>query len=222
MNFLTDRRSVLLGAGALGATGLLGLSGKPLRAQTAPQKGGTFRFAIADFNSGETLAPQVNETKFMQCLQFQIRNSLIELGPGGVLVPELATEWEGNDDSTVWVFKLRQGVEFHDGRPFTAEDAVYSLNLHRGADTISTIKGMLEPIIDAKATDKYEMTVTLSAPNSGLPSLFTMPPMLVVPAGETDLDKGVGTGGYVLEVYEPGVKASTVHNPNYWKEGRAH
>lgn len=222
MTFKTDRRSLLLGAGALGATGLLGLSGRPLFAQSTPQKGGTFRFAIADFDSGETLDPQVNESKFMQCLQYQIRNPLIEVGPGGVLIPELATEWEGNDTSTVWVFKLREGVEFHDGRPFGAEDAVFSVNLHRGENTISINKSMLVQVTDVQATGPHEMTVTLSAPNASFPSVMSMNPMLMVPAGETNLDSGVGTGGYVLEVYEPGVKARTVRNPNYWKEGRAH
>ena len=117
MKFLTDRRSVLIGAGALGATSLLGLSGQPLRAGSTPQKGGTFRFAIADFDSGETLDPQVNESKFMQCLQYQIRNPLIEIGPGGVLIPELATEWEGNDASTVWV-EAAPAAEEVEGMPF--------------------------------------------------------------------------------------------------------
>lgn len=222
MTFTTNRRSVLLGASALGATSLLGLSGQPLRAQETPQKGGTFRFAIADYDSGETLDPQVNESKFMQNLQYQIRNCLIEVGPGGVLVPELATEWEGNDDSTVWVFKLREGVDFHDGKPFTAEDAVFSVNIHRGADTVSVNKSLLEQVSDVQATGPHEMTVTLSLPNASFASVFSMNPMLMVPAGTTDFDKGVGTGGYILEVYEPGVRSRVTRNPNYWKENRAH
>ncbi len=222
MNFSMNRRSVLLGASALGATGLIGLSGQPLRAQETPQQGGTFRFAIADYDSGETLDPQVNESKFMQNLQYQIRNPLIEVGPGGVLIPELATEWEGNDDSTVWVFKLREGVEFHDGKPFTSEDAVFSLNIHRGADTVSVNKSLMEQVSDVQATGPHEMTVTLSAPNASFASVFSMNPMVMVPAGTTDFDKGVGTGGYILEVYEPGVRSRVTRNPNYWKENRAH
>lgn len=98
MTHSTNRRTLLKGAAALGVFGALGLKGRPAAAQSQPQQGGTFRLAINDFDSGETLDPQVNESKFMQNLQYQIRNALIEVGPGGVLLPELATGWEGNDD----------------------------------------------------------------------------------------------------------------------------
>lgn len=222
MTMTADRRSLLLGASALGAMTVLGLNGKPLRAQDSPQNGGTFRIAMADYDSGETLDPQINETKFMQNLQYQIRNALIEVGPGGVLVPELATSWETDSRATTWVFKLREGVDFHDGKPFTAEDAVFSLNLHRGEKTVSIVKSIMAQITDVVASAPHEITVTLAAPNASFPSVLSMTPVLMVPAGTTDFDNGVGTGGYVLEVYEPGVRSRVVRNPNYWKEGRAH
>ena len=78
MTLSTNRRSLLLGASALGATALLGASGQPLHAQT-PTQGGTLRLGIGSFDSGETLDPQVAETKFMQNLQWQLRNNLIEV-----------------------------------------------------------------------------------------------------------------------------------------------
>ena len=222
MTMKADRRSVLLGAAALGTVAILGLNGKPLRAQDAPKTGGTFRIAMADYDSGETLDPQINETKFMQNLQYQIRNALIEVGPGGGLIPELATEWDSDSTSSTWVFKLRQGVEFHDGKPFTAEDAVFSLNLHRGENTVSIVKSIMAQVTDVVATGPHEITVTLAGPNASFPSVLSTTPMLIVPAGTTDFDKGVGTGGYILEVYEPGVRSRVVRNPNYWKKDRAH
>ncbi len=222
MNFKTDRRSMLLGAGAFGASAALGLSARPLLAQDGPRKGGTFRLAIADFDSGLTLDPQVNETKFSTNLQWQIRNNLIEVGPGGVLVPELATSWEPNDDLTEWVFKLRDGVEFHNGKTMTAEDVAWSLNLHRGDDSISKAKSLMAQVTDVKATAPGEVTVSLAAPNSTLPGLMTIINLLVVPADDRDFNKGVGTGGYILESYEPGVRSRVTRNPNYWKEGAAH
>ncbi|ODM45213.1 hypothetical protein A9320_11240 [Ruegeria sp. PBVC088] len=216
------RRTLLQSAAAVGTLGLLGLHGQPVQAQPTPKQGGTFRLAINDFDSGETLDPQVNESKFMQNLQYQIRNALIEVGPGGVLMPELATEWSSNDDSTVWTFKLREGVEFHNGQPFTAEDAVFSVNLHRGEKTISVVKALMAGVTDVKATGPHEMTITLEGPNSGFPAVLSMAATIVVPAGTTNFDEGIGTGGYILESYEPGVKARVTKNPNYWKEGRAH
>jgi peptide/nickel transport system substrate-binding protein len=80
MTFRTDRRSLLLGAGIWGTAAAIGLAPRRTRAQE-PAKGGTFRLAIADFDTAETLDPQVNESRFMMNLQYQIRNCLIENWP---------------------------------------------------------------------------------------------------------------------------------------------
>jgi peptide/nickel transport system substrate-binding protein len=221
MQFSMNRRSLLLSAGALGGAAVLGLSGRPLRAAT-PQAGGTLRLGIGDFDSGETLDPQVNETKFMQNLQWQIRNNLIEVGAGGVLVPELATSWEANADLTVWVFKLRPGVEFHNGKTMDAEDVVFSINLHRGPDTISQSKALVTVIKDVQATAPDEVTITLNGPNAGFAPVLALTNLLIVPKDDTNFDAGIGTGGYVLETYEPGIKSIVRKNPNYWKADRAH
>lgn len=221
MTFSTNRRGLLLGASALGATALLGLSGQPLRAQT-PAQGGTLRLGIGRFDSGETLDPQGTETSFMQNLQWQLRNNLVEVGAGGVLVPELATGWEANGDLTVWTFKLRQGVEFHNGKTMDAEDVVFSVNLHRGEKSYSQVKSLAAVIADVKATAPDEVTFTLHAPNAGFPAVLSLTCMYIVPANDENFDAGIGTGAYVFEAYEPGVKSIVRRNPNYWKEGRGH
>ena len=110
MSIQLNRRSLILGGAAVSAASALGLRPAPLLAQTAPRRGGTFRLAIQDFDTADTLDPQINETRFCMHVQYQLRNCLIEVGPNGTLVPELATEWNSSDDLTRWVFKLRQGV----------------------------------------------------------------------------------------------------------------
>lgn len=221
MDFTPNRRSVLLGASALGATTLLGLSGQPLQAQT-PQQGGTLRLGIGSFDSGETLDPQATETKFMQNLQWQLRNNLVEVGAGGVLIPELATSWESNDDLTVWTFQLREDVQFHNGKTMDADDVVYSINLHRGEESYSQVKSLVSVISDVQATGPNEVTITLGAGNAGFPAVMSLTCMYIVPAGDTDFDAGIGTGPYILETYEPGVKSVVRKNPNYWKANSAH
>ncbi len=155
-------------------------------------------------------------------LNWQLRNNLIEVGPGGVIVPELAESWEASDDQKTWVFKIRQGVDFHNGNALTAVDVVYSINLHRGDDTKSAIKSLLGEVVDVAATGSHEVTVVLSAPNAGFDSIMSVYALAIVPDGETSFDAGVGTGGYILESFEPGTKSVVRKNPNYWKEGRAH
>ena len=125
MAHFTNRRSVLLGMGAMSAAATLGLTMRPAFAQNTPQSGGTFRLGISDFSTADTLDPQVNEYRFMMHLQYQLRNCLVEIGPGGVLVPELATEWGPNADMSAWTFKIRSGVSFSNGKPLTAEDVVW-------------------------------------------------------------------------------------------------
>ncbi len=212
------RREFLAGTAALGLAGALPSLG---RAAT-PKRGGHFRIGCADYSSVDSLDPALSETRFQLYLNWQIRNNLIEMGPGGKLVPELAESWEGSKDAKTWVFKLRQGVEFHNGKPFTAEDVVYSINLHRKPGTHSQAKPFLEPVTDLKATGKHEVTFQLASGNVGFPDLLSFFVLLMIPDGETNFAKGIGTGGYVLETFEPGVHSLAKRNPNYWKAGRAH
>ena len=225
MTMSTNRRALLQGAAALGTLGVLGLRAQPAMAQATPQKGGTFRLAINDFNSGETLDQQVNESKFMQNLQYHIRNALVEVGPGGVLLPELATEWAGNDDSTVWTFKLREGVTFHSGKPVTAEDVIASLDYHRGEESTSAAKPIVAPIVEIAADGPGTVVVTLESGNADFPFVISDYHLPILPATDGRIDplSPDGCGGYVVESYEPGVRASMTRNPNYWKlPDRAH
>lgn len=222
MTLATTRRSLLLGAGAMSAAAALGIAPQRALAQEAPRSGGTFRLAVSDFSTADHLDPQVNEYRFMMHLQYQLRNCLIEIGPGGTLVPELATEWGANADMSEWTFKIRPGVEFHNGRSLTAEDVAWSLNLHRGEATVSAARSLMLAVTDISATGPLEVRVTLDAPNAGFPAILSMINMLIVPADDTDFETGLGTGGYILENYEPGLRSLVRKNPNYWKEGRAH
>ena len=221
MDLTTNRRNLLLGASALGTTTLLGVSSQPSHAQT-PTSGGTFRIGLGDFDSGETLDPQVTETKFMQNLQWQLRNNLIEVGAGGVLIPELATSWDSNDDLTVWTFQLREGVLFHNGKTMDADDVVFSIRLHMGEDSLSQIKSLVAVISEVEATSPNEVTITLNSGNAGFPAVMSLAGMYIVPADDMNFDAGIGTGPYMLETYEVGVKSVVKRNPNYWKADRAH
>ena len=216
--FTIDRRQFLAGTAALGLAAALPGAGRA----AAPKNGGHFKAAIGDFSSTESLDPALAETRYQLNLNWQIRNNLAEVGPGGVVVPELAESWEGSPDAKQWVFKIRKGVTFHNGKKLTAQDVVYSINLHRKEGTHSFGKPFVAPIEEMKATGELEVTVKLNAGNVGFPELLTHPVFLIVPDGETDFQKGIGTGGYILESFEPGVRSMAKRNPNYWKADRAH
>lgn len=218
-----SRRAFIGRAMALGATLATAahLADGAARAAT-PKKGGTFRLGLADFASTDTLDPAAQDTRFQTNLGWQLMNNLIEVGPGGTLIPELAESWEGSADATVWRFVLRSGVEFSNGKPLTPEDVIYSFAIHIKEGTKSSAKPFVEQIAEMTASAPNEVTFTLSTGNQDFPAITSLSNLLIVPDGTTDFSKGIGTGGYILESFEPGVSSRVTRNPNYWKEGRAH
>ncbi|MEZ0168530.1 ABC transporter substrate-binding protein [Microvirga sp. TS319] len=216
--FTIDRRGLLLGAGTLALASSL-----PLKARAqSPRKGGTLRIGMADFSTSETLDPTLMDSQFQQNLHWQLRNNLIEVGPGGVLIPELAESWKGSKDAKTWTFSLRKGVTFHNGKPFTADDVIYSFNLHLKEGSKSQARPLLAQVASMKADGPNTVIFDLKDANVGFPAITSAVGLYIVPNGETDFDKGVGTGGYILEHFQPGVKSVVRRNPNYWKADRAH
>jgi peptide/nickel transport system substrate-binding protein len=114
-------------------------------------------------------------------------------------------------------------VEFHNGKTMTPDDVIASINHHRGEASTSAAKPFVDPITDIKA-DGQNVVITLNAANADFPFIMSDYHLPILPSadGKIDFASGIGTGGYVLETYEPGVQATLNKNPNYWKEGRAH
>ncbi|MDD9909418.1 MAG: ABC transporter substrate-binding protein [Ahrensia sp.] len=187
-----------------------------------PKKGGTFRVGRGHGSTTDSLDPATYENSFTTCMGFLYANCLTEVDNKGELVGELAESFE-TDDAKTWVFKLRKGVEFHNGKTLDADDVIASINHHRGEDTKSAAKGVLSPIVDIR-NDGGDVVIELDGPNAGLPYLVSDYHVLILPSkdGKIDPTAGIGTGGYVIEDFEPGVRVSAKRHANYFKEGAAH
>ncbi|MFO1056126.1 MAG: ABC transporter substrate-binding protein [Dongiaceae bacterium] len=216
------RRDFMSRAAALGvSTALAGtLASKGVFADEAPKKGGHLILGLDGSASTDNLDPTTYVVTFQYTVGYQWGNSLVELTHDGGLSPELAESWEPDPTATKWVFKLRKGVQFHNGKEMTAEDVLATVNYHRSEKSTSPAKAFFEPVEDIKASDKHELTVTLKAPNADMPYIFADYHLLIQPAGG-DPKAGIGTGGYIIETFEPGVRAIAKRNPNYWKADRA-
>ncbi len=214
-----SRRGVLQGAAAVGAAGLI-LPGTMSRAR-AQTRGGTFRIGLGHGSTGDSYDPGLWDNLYAQTFAAARHNQLIEVGADGNLVPEVAESWD-SDDGITWVFRIREGLTFHSGRDVTVEDVIASINHHRGDDSTSAVKTLLEPITDVTA-DGQNVVVTLNAANADLPYLMTDYHIAIMPAvdGRIDPNSTDGLGGYIVESYEPGVQATLTRNPDYWKEDRA-
>lgn len=216
-SFGISRRHALFGA--LGTSALLLPSG--MARADEPKQGGHFRIGIADFASSDVLDPTITNTQFQVNLEWQLRNNLAEVQAGGKIVPELAESWEASKDAKTWTFKLRRGVTFHDGKTLTPQDVIYSYRLHMKAGAKTPAKPIVEQIEDIKA-DGDAVVFTLKDGNVDFPALTTYAALYIVPDGTTDFAKGNGTGGYLLESFQPGISSLVKKNPNYFKAGRAH
>lgn len=216
-----NRRRILVAAGA---STLVGASGLPLSAmaQEAPKRGGHLRLGISDFSTADSLDPTKLHTQFENNIHWLLRNNLVEVGPGGKLIPELAESWSASPDAKTWTFKLRSGVQFSDGKPLTPADVIFSFKLHLGDQTKSGAKPFVSQIAEMKADGPNTLVFVLKDGNVGFPALTSYAGLFIVPDGTTAFDKGIGTGGYTLAEFQPGVKAVLKRNPNYWKAGRAH
>jgi len=208
-------RALALGVSTAAASSLMG---RAVKADT-PQKGGHLILGIDNASTSDSIDPVNYTSTYIQCLGPQFYNSLVELDVHNTAQPSLATSWEAKPGAAVWVVKLRKGVTFHNGKEMEAADVIYSINHHRGKDSKSGAKASLEQIAELTATDKYELTFTLSAGNADLPYILADYHLGIMPDG-APYDKGIGTGAFILETFEPGQRALTKRNPNYWNPDR--
>ena len=215
-----SRRDVLklmavTGVSMATAQNLLSTGGQAM-AQT-PKKGGSVRMASNLHGPDDQLDPPLFTSTIDYTRGRTIYNSLIQHNDDLTTSPELAESIEPNGDATEWTLKLRKGVEFHDGSPFTADDVIYSMNRHMGEDSTSVIKSVLESITEWKKVDSHEVKCVLASPNADLPTLLGLFQTKIVKNGATG--DGIGTGPYKMDSFEPGVKSVHSRNENYWREG---
>ncbi len=217
-----SRREFLARASALGlASATAGLLPSGNVWADTPKKGGRLRLGVAGGATSDSLDPAtITDTMAMNLSFGQLRNNLVEIDAKSHPIPELAESWEASKDAATWRFNLRQGVEFHNGKTLGAEDVIASFNHHRGKDSKSAAKSLLESVKDIRADGKQVVVFDLQAGSADFPFIVSDYHLTIQPAG-ADLAKGVGTGGYTLVEFDPGVRALTKRNPNYWKEGRA-
>ncbi|WP_306007110.1 ABC transporter substrate-binding protein [Aquicoccus porphyridii] len=189
----------------------------------------TLRWARA--GDSLTLDPHAQNEGPTHTLSHQMYEPLIIRDMTGAFQAALATDWAPKaDNPDVWVFNLRQGVTFHDGADFTAEDVVFSIN--RAKSENSNMKELLNSIVEVRAVDDHTVEFVTDGPNPILPSNLTNLFMMdkgwaeandsvdvqQVEAGEKTFASSNtnGTGPYKLVSREPDVKTVLTLNEDYW------
>ena len=220
-----SRRDVLRAMAAAGmmsvtGAGLLTASGAAF-AQAKPKQGGKIRVATQSASAADTLDPAKGAlgTDYVRANMFY--NGLTELDSHLGAKMALATSLE-TTDATVWVVKLRPGVQFHDGKALAPADVVYSIMRHKDPATASKAKTLADQIKEVKATGPNEVTITLEGANADLPVILATSHFLIIKDGTKDFKTAIGTGPFKVKEFSPGVRTVGVKNEKYWKPGMPH
>jgi peptide/nickel transport system substrate-binding protein len=153
---------------------------------------------------------------------FAMLESLVEINDQYEISPGLAREWEFGDDNSMVTFYLEEGVEWHDGEPFTADDVAFNLE---EIIPLQSFGGPLAGAIESIETPD-EHTVVLHLSEQYGPLLESLSQQLMVPKHVyegTDYVTNpanmapVGTGPMMFESYSPGDEVILVRNPNWWR-----
>jgi peptide/nickel transport system substrate-binding protein len=194
--------------------------------QTAkPKQGGTLRVGQQEPPGAVdpvTVNSQAGLTILSQTGEYLIWSDR-ELNPE----PRLAESWKPNADGSVWTFKLREGVKFHDGKVMDAEDVASTFDRladpDNGSNALSAFTGVLSKG-GAKAVDASTVEFHLDAPNGNFPYITSSDNYnaIILPKDyDGDWEKTfIGTGPWKLDRFEQGVGITLVPNRDYWAPGR--
>ena len=217
-----SRREFMQRAAALGvAAGTSSAMFSSAARASTPKFGGHARVGWHGGSTTDSLDPIQLTSEFTAMVFYNVGSQLTEIAPDGQLAPALAESFEPNADATEWTFNLRQGVEFHNGKTLDADDVIMSIHRHRGEDSQSPTKVIAETITDMRKEGPNRVIFTLQEGNADFPVSLSAQTFYILPVVDGEVQPGIGTGGYSLESWDPGVRASFKRHPNFYRSDRA-
>ncbi|MGI1662136.1 ABC transporter substrate-binding protein [Palleronia sp. KMU-117] len=218
MNALNRRRLLTSGA----AAAIFAASG--LGASAAPVRGGHLRLGLSGAHPSDGFSAMRPFGPFMKVagagLLFE---TLTEVTADGTLRGELASQWESRDGAHAWDIQLRRGVSFHDGQPFTADDAVASLRRHLRSGPATPGGRLLTEVTAIRRLSVDRIRIELASARVDFPFLLSDPHLVMHPArnAQAALRAGLGTGLYRLQSFAPGRRLLAERVSGHWKDGDA-
>src|SRR5690242_11686264 len=228
---LPDRRQFLRGLAATGvltgAGGLLaacgGSSSSPSSGASpvskAPKAGGALKVGLTGGSGTDTLDPHKGLTYLDTARAQSLYQPLLQLNTAAQTEFVLAEEISPHGSTSEWVIRLRPGITFHDGKPLTADDVIFTMTrIIKGKLTGATPLGPVD-VKGLKAMDKHTVLVPMTSPyGSFVDQLAYWYYLYVVPTG-FNAKQPNGTGAFKYQSFTPGQRSVFTRNPNYWKSG---
>jgi peptide/nickel transport system substrate-binding protein len=143
------------------------------------------------------------------------------------IVPDLASEWSWDEDKAQLTFRLREGIKWHDGKPFTAKDVVCTWDLLTGKSTeklrINPRKAWYRNLEEVTANGDFEVTFRLKRPQPAFIALLASGFSPVYPCHVAPRDMRshpIGTGPFKFVEFKPNESIKVTRNLDYWKKGQ--
>lgn len=219
-------RATLAGGVTLGLGGALAgcksagpSTGAAASAATGPlKKGGSLRIGVAGGGAKDTLDAHRGGFTPDTARAMQLYDRLMRFTPEFHLETDLAESFEPNATADVWTLKLRKGVTFHDGKPLTADDVIFTVKRildpkdpKVGASGISYLD-----LAHVTKVDDLTVRMPLKVRNVGFSEQFAQYFMGIVPVGY-DPAKPVGTGPFKFKSFTAGQQSVFTRNDAYWR-----
>ena len=224
------RRQFLRGlaaTGALAGTGSLvaacssgSSSSAPAAAPTGSiHKGGSLKVGLTGGSGSDTLDPHKGLTYLDTARAQSLYQPLLQLNTRAQTELVLAEEISPHGSTSSWVIRLRPGITFHDGKPLTADDVIFTLKrIINGKLTGANSLGPID-VNGLKKLDTHTVQVPMTSPyGSFLDQLAYWYYLYIVPTGFNPSHPN-GTGAFKYQSFTPGQRSVFVKNPNYWKPG---
>ena len=170
---------------------------------------------IAVTTEPSTLDAQLVNDRNSRVFTANIYEALLGRNENVEVVPLLAESYENTSDTT-WTFTLREGVTFHNGEPFNAESAAFSIQRMISEDFDTQRTSYIDSIVGATAVDEYTLEIETDGVLATLPAQVTQIPMVPVEGAETLDTEPVGTGPYKFVEWNTGVDVVATRNDDYW------
>jgi peptide/nickel transport system substrate-binding protein len=185
----------------------------------------TFRWA--GVTDPQTMDPHAANLAPVTSFLNNVYEGLVRRGRDMSIEPSLATSWEPLADEPGWRFVLREGVTFHDGSAFTADDVLFSYE--RGISEQSDVKSWFAPVAEMRVVDDFTVDFVTKNPNPLFPDSianwmimdrdWAVANATEAPARDVETfatRNANGTGPFVLTARDPGVETRLVPNPDWW------
>ena len=217
-----------LGAGGLAAAAALAACGgsaapQPAAARKAasakPAYGGKLRIGTAFGGPTDSLDPGAANQGADYYRSNALFDALCYLDTNYRVQLQLAESMEPNAKGTAWTVRLRSGVKWHDGKPLTADDVIYTLKRDEKLQLVGTYATDVIDFAGLRKLDSRTLVIPLTVPRADYP-LDLCAPLNIVPDGTTDFHHPIGTGPFKYVSFTPGQSSLFAKNPDYWVSGR--